>query len=404
MNQVFANRNEEDSIYPLTTREIVEEQQEDESLQNKGCSTHLVENTKVLCKDGKIVIPKSLQHRAVAWFHHYLQHPGTKRLKERNSLSFNVLERSMNDNPITCQKVSQLQGERAQAIKIWEMPTKLVITNPWEALCVDLIGPYTLNGKDKTQIDFICITMIDPTTSWFKIVKLPVSQLHELDIPMGTKGQRNKDTHIQAKQSYFDKSSAKLDNIINRTWCSCYPTSQYAIYNNGSEFKLHFETLCHSYGLKHKPTSVRNLQANETLELVCQVIMAMLHTAGLDMTITMNESDIADFLTNAALAVCSTYHTVLKTSPGASYLWTGHVTESNTDKNTRWENETRVDWDYQPGDKVLLQKDGILHKTDSRYESGPWTITSVHTNGTISVQRGTKSERLNSRRVTPYFQ
>ena len=64
---------------------------------------------------------------------------------------------------------------------------------------MDLIGPYTLKGKDKTQIDFMCITMIDPTTSWFKIVELPVSQLQKLDIPMGTKGQRSKDTHIQEK-------------------------------------------------------------------------------------------------------------------------------------------------------------------------------------------------------------
>eukprot|EP00804_Cyclotella_cryptica_P018905 CCRYP_006431-RA/>CCRYP_006431-RA protein AED:0.47 eAED:0.47 QI:0/-1/0/1/-1/1/1/58/93 len=71
MNQVFANRNEEDSIYPLTTREIAEAQQQDESLLNKGYSTQLVENVKVLCKEGKMVIPTSLQHRAVAWFHHY---------------------------------------------------------------------------------------------------------------------------------------------------------------------------------------------------------------------------------------------------------------------------------------------------------------------------------------------
>eukprot|EP00804_Cyclotella_cryptica_P030682 CCRYP_009119-RA/>CCRYP_009119-RA protein AED:0.42 eAED:0.42 QI:0/-1/0/1/-1/1/1/0/168 len=87
MNQVFANRKEEDSIYPLTIREIAEAQQQDESLLNKGYSTHLVENIKVLCKDGKLVIPKSLQHRAVAWFHHYLQHPGTKRLEETLRLS-----------------------------------------------------------------------------------------------------------------------------------------------------------------------------------------------------------------------------------------------------------------------------------------------------------------------------
>jgi hypothetical protein len=32
----------------------------------------------------------------------------------------------------------------------------------------------------------------------------------------------------------------------------------------------------------------------------------------------------------------------------------------------------------------------------------PWTITTVHTNGTIRIQCGTKSERINIRRVTPF--
>eukprot|EP00804_Cyclotella_cryptica_P011677 CCRYP_019690-RA/>CCRYP_019690-RA protein AED:0.50 eAED:0.50 QI:0/0/0/1/0/0/2/0/126 len=74
---------------------------------------------------------------------------------------------------------------KGRQLKYGKLPTKLSITNPWEALCVDLIGPYTLKGKAKTQIDFMCITMIDPATSWFEIVELPVSQLNELDIPMG---------------------------------------------------------------------------------------------------------------------------------------------------------------------------------------------------------------------------
>ena len=69
---------------------------------------------------------------------------------------------------------------------------------------MDLIGPYTLKGKDRTQIDFMCITMIDPATSWFEIVELLISQLHELDIPTGAKGQRSNDTHIPEKQPYFD--------------------------------------------------------------------------------------------------------------------------------------------------------------------------------------------------------
>jgi hypothetical protein len=68
------------------------------------------------------------------------------------------------------------------------------------------------------------------------------------------------------------------------------------------------------------------------------------------------------------------------------------------------ENRACVDWYYQPGNKVLLHKDGILCKTESWYDNEPWTITSVHADDTIRVQRRTKSERLNIRRVTPYFE
>eukprot|EP00804_Cyclotella_cryptica_P015955 CCRYP_019192-RB/>CCRYP_019192-RB protein AED:0.37 eAED:0.37 QI:87/-1/1/1/-1/0/1/37/136 len=130
--------------------------------------------------------------------------------------------------------------------------------------------------------------------------------------------------------------------------------------------------------------------------------MAMLRTADLEMANTVSESDIADFLTNVECAVRSTYHTVLNTSPGAaifgrdmlfdvSYIadWSKirEYRQKQTDKNTRRENASHIDWDYQPGDKVLLRKDSILRKTESRYESDPWTITSVHINGTIRVQR-----------------
>ena len=81
--------------------------------------------------------------------------------------------------------------------------------------------------------------------------------------------------------------------------------------------------------------------------------------------------------------------------------WTqiGEYRQKQKENNTNQENSACAD-----GDKALLCKDGILHKAESQYESDPWTITSVHTNDTIRVQHGTKSERLNIRRVTPYFE
>ena len=61
------------------------------------------------------------------------------------------------------------------------------------------------------------------------------------------------------------------------------------------------------------------------------------------------------------------------------------------------------DWNYKVGDQVLLIKDGILRKGESKYENDPWTITSVYTNGTIRIQCGTKLEELNIPRVTTFF-
>ena len=65
MNFVFANCSKENSIYLFTTREIAESQSKDTQLvaltTQEGYSTKLVENIKVLCKDGKLVIPKDLQ-------------------------------------------------------------------------------------------------------------------------------------------------------------------------------------------------------------------------------------------------------------------------------------------------------------------------------------------------------
>ena len=91
------------------------------------------------------------------------------------------------------------------------------------------------------------------------------------------------------------------------------------------------------------------------------------------------------------------FHTVLKASPGAAIFgwdvlfdipflvdWNkiGEYMQHQTDQNTEQENHSRHDWDYKIGDQVLLIKDGILCKVESWYESDPWTITSVHTNGT----------------------
>jgi hypothetical protein len=188
MNDVFANCSDEDEIYPLTTAEITAAQWANASLKHLfKCNgvidqllleIKLIENTTCVCKDGWLVIHKPLQVRAVKWYHHYLQHLGHTCLEEtmNTAMYWKGMRTTIRSLTKSCKSC---QVNKRQSQKKGHLPPRTVYTIPWECLCVDLIGPYTLKGKDSLQIDFMALIMIDPASSWFKIAKLPiVKQLH----------------------------------------------------------------------------------------------------------------------------------------------------------------------------------------------------------------------------------
>ncbi len=72
------------------------------------------------------------------------------------------------------------------------------------------------------------------------------------------------------------------------------------------------------------------------------------------------------------------------------------------DRNTNRENKSRIDYDNKVVKKYLYGTMVFLCKAESRYLREPWLITSLNTNGTIRVQCGNKSERINIRRVKPF--
>jgi hypothetical protein len=114
-----------------------------------------------------------------------------------------------------------------------------------------------------------------------------------------------------------------------------------------------------------------------------------LRTSKLDMAKREKASDIDVFLSDAALAVCSTYHTVLKASPGAAIFgqdmlfdilfiadWQkiGKHRQRLTDFNNTHKNKGRIDYDYKVGQKLLLRKEEILRNAESRWHKKPWLI------------------------------
>jgi hypothetical protein len=138
----------------------------------------------------------------------------------------------------------------------------------------------------------MALTMINPAFSWFEVVKLPlVPRLKTITV-------NGKEASIIEK--IFDKTSERIVRLVNKTWLSRYPKCCYIIYNNGSEFKLNFEYLCKTYGIKCKPTAVKNPQANAILESLHQVLGQMLHSSKLDMAKTITPDDVNVFLDNAA--------------------------------------------------------------------------------------------------------
>ncbi len=105
-----------------------------------------------------------------------------------------------------------------------------------------------------------------------------------------------------------------------------------------------------------------------------------MRTSEIDMAESVEPADINTFIDNAAWAICSTYHTVLKASPGAAIFgcnmlfgilfiadWrqVGEFRQHQTNRGSDRENKTHVDFDYKVGDKILIRKDSILRKAES---------------------------------------
>ena len=143
---------------------------------------------------------------------------------------------------------------------------------------------------------------------------------------------------------------------------------------------MYFRHLLQEYGVEEKPTTIKNPQANGILERAHQTFGNMLRTSELDMADSVEPGDVMDFIDNAAWAIRSTHHTVLKCSPGAAIFgrdmmfniphiadWTkiGKYRQAQVKCKTDRENAQRSDFDYYVGRLVLVKKGGILRKAET---------------------------------------
>jgi len=393
---------EKDESFPMSPKLIAKCQKEDKTLAKKissdaktAYSVKTVEGLDLIQHQGKIYAPNALQRRIVAWYHEYLVHPGQTRLEAtiRAIFTWPNLRAHVHEFCRTCKKC---QLSKKQRKKYGHLPPKEAETTPWKRVNVDLIGPYKVKspkdpkGKEPKQLR--ALTMIDPVTGWFEI------------------------------KAIMKPDSATVMDAFHEAWLCRYPRPEQIGFDNGSEFKDVFAAMCKNYGVKEKHSTSHNPQSNGVIERIHQVVGNSLRTFQLE-SAALNEDDHpwTPYLASVAWAVRSTHHTILDATPGQLVFGRDMVLpiqfqadwariklrkQETIDKSNAQENAKRIEHDYQVGDKVLLNRPGIIRKM-SQPRKGPYEIIKVHTNGTVRIRRGSRrhiTEQVNIRRLQPYFE
>lgn len=166
-----------------------------------------------------------------------------------------------------------------------KLPLKDVESEPWEDMCLDLAGPWTakLNGK---EIDFHCLTIIDPFTGWIEIIPI------------------------------LNKTKEHVVTLIEQEWLRRYPRPRRAIFDRGGEFDNRaMWKLCAKWqGMKFQPITSKNPTSNSIVERVHKVLADMLRCQ----LATQYEGDdpIKDMMSAAAYAIRSTVHGTTRYTPG----------------------------------------------------------------------------------------
>ena len=169
------------------------------------------------------------------------------------------------------------------------------------------------------------------------------------------------------------------------------------------------------YGIKGKPITVRNPQANATVQRIHQVIGNIIRTFELEDNYLEEDDPWKGILSATAFAVRSTFHTTLQNSPGqlvfgrdmifnikhtANWEYIRARKQRIINKNNERENSKRKHYEYKVGDQVLLHK-GTQNKYETPY-AGPYNILKVNKNGTVSLKVKAVTDTYNIRRIIPY--
>ncbi|KAG7340293.1 integrase core domain containing protein [Nitzschia inconspicua] len=270
-----------------------------------------------------------------------------------------------------------------------EMASREASLLPWQDVAVDLIGPWTISIGDEEH-KFSALTIIDMVTNLVEVVRID------------------------------NKSSAHVAMHFENSWLAKYPRPLNVIHDQGGEFIGEaFQRRLRVHNIRSRLTTAKNPQANSVCERMHQAIgntLRVLTTleppTGADSARQLVDTAIAD----AVYAARCTYNSVLKTTPGGLAFGRDMILniplitdlqqlqkrrQQLIDQRLILANTKRFSYDYAIGDEVLK----LTYNPDKLQPraTGPYKITRVHQNGTLSIQLSPGVvERINIRRVKPY--
>jgi hypothetical protein len=189
--------------YPMSYAQLASEQNKDARLLDEFAKNELyVRETRhhgdkeydLITREGKIVVPTTMQAKLVQWYHSTLMHPGETRMELTIGQHY-YWKNLRTTIKHVCGRCNVCQLTKPKLRKFGHLPEKQADVIPWKQVCIDLIGPYKIGSEKNKQYatTLHCLTMIDPATGWFEIVEIP------------------------------DKSSQTVANAFEMTWLSRYP-------------------------------------------------------------------------------------------------------------------------------------------------------------------------------------
>ena len=398
---------EEDyEVYPLSFKQIAEEQAKDPNLQAKLTEegtryrTERIKHSSfnydiIVNGEGKIVLPPALRRPATEWYHQFLCHPGETRLELtlRQHYDWRGLREDVKH---TCKACQTCRVRKKRDSKLGKLPAKEAEATPWHTLCIDLVGPYKIGKYDKDpkknkQVELHCLTMIDPATSWFEICE------------------------IDAKRADY------IANYLEFHWLTRYPWPTEVVMDRGREFCAEVSAMIkNDYGLSKKLITTRNPQANAIVERVHKVVHQMIDTSGIkDVDDLDARWGFTGILSAVRRAVNSTVHTTLRATP--SQLVFGRDALLNVAFQADWEairqrkqrlinlnnkreNVKRREYTYTVGQQVDVRLDPN-RKHGEDFFQGPYTVSRVYDNGTVKLTKATTngavSQTWNVRNIEP---